>query len=185
MPDTSPFDWLHRQKRDDKKDKEDNKANRKSDSGKKNEKLQSIREAPTKKKPPLPRASAMQPNMGNVLSDLKRATSARFLSQNTGSPALSGEGKGPPKATPRYPDDEASRSTTYSDERSETSSQNHAPFQQMPRQQPVQSLANNGVAEAQAKAKEVATEKAEEQERKNSKEDTKVKKVGFFNFIWG
>ena len=88
---------------------------------------------------------------------------------------MSGEGKGPPKATPRYP----------VSEKSETSSQNRTPFQQMPRQQPVQSLANNGVAEAQAKAKEVATEKAEEQERKNSKEDTKVKKVGFFNFIWG
>ena len=68
-----------------------------------NEKLKSIQENhPVKKKtsPSFPRASSHQPNMGNVLADMQRS-SARF-------------GGGPPKVTPRYPDDESSKGSNNS-----------------------------------------------------------------------
>ncbi|KAL7533786.1 hypothetical protein ACHAXR_007441, partial [Thalassiosira sp. AJA248-18] len=145
-------------KRVEKKEKQDeNRAIHRSDSGAKNEKLKSIRETPVKKNPPRPKASSLQPNMGNVLADLKRATSAKFssLNVNAGSVLSSGQGSGPPKVTPRNPDDEIS--PTVSDEKSETSSHDpaHAPTPHHRRIQPTASSpSNNAMSEVRAKEAE-------------------------------
>ncbi|KAL9187572.1 hypothetical protein ACHAXT_001675 [Thalassiosira profunda] len=86
-------------KRDEKKEKDEGKT----------DKPKSIQSpSPAKKGPPLPRASSLQPNMGNVLSDLKRATAGGQLPPLKPGTASPTKGSGPVKVTPRYPDDESS-----------------------------------------------------------------------------
>ena len=75
---------------------------------------------------PLPRASSHQPNMGNVLADLRRASSSMFSSPGTkSSPANYGDG--PPRVQHRHPDDESSPGA--SDNRSDADAPSLKPTQ--------------------------------------------------------
>ena len=104
--------FFHAQKRGKKKDKDNSSE---SSGAPKTEKLKAIQEnripQPLKQKSlPPPRAlrsSSLQPNMGNVLKDLKRATSSKYTSLNKAGPPPPAGGQ-PPKVTHRYPDDELS-----------------------------------------------------------------------------
>ena len=116
---------LPRQKRDKKKDTDEIKVVHRrggSDgaSSTKNEKLKSIQEnhPPVRRNTPFPRASSLQPNMGNVLSDLKRAATAKF------STAYSNNSAPPSGQSVRsYP----------SNEQMDISSHNNTASDQMPR----------------------------------------------------
>lgn len=92
-------------KRDEKKEKD-------TDSGTKNERLTAIQENQTpvaKKSSPFMRASSHQPNMGNVISDIKRVTTSMYSSPGTSSSSTHyGHNNGQLKVTHRYPDDESS-----------------------------------------------------------------------------
>jgi len=167
-------------KRDEnKKDKDENKAIRRSDASTKNEKLKAIQENQTpvkknyqtpvkKKNHPLPRVSSMQPNMGNVLSDLTRAASAHFLPTKAASSTPPGQGNNsPPKVTPQYLDDQ--NTPTTSDEQYETLSQSCGATLHRKRRQPppVPPLPQSSVSEAD-RAKAKAAEGAEAREQAQS-----------------
>ena len=76
---------------------------------------------------PLPRASSHQPNMGNVLADLRRASSSMFSSPGTKKSSPANYGDGPPRVQHRHPDDESSPGA--SDNRSDVDAPSLKPTQ--------------------------------------------------------